>query len=104
LVLYYIKSEFDEGPTRDMLLQAFSMRSLIVMLDGIDEAANLKQLVENYVTKTLVPLGMPLLVTSRPEGIRKRLYARDFVIMNLQPLSSEPALHRAKAATGKPIL
>ena len=27
-------------------------------------------------------MGVPLLVTSRPEGIRKRLYSRDFVIMN----------------------
>ena len=126
-----------------MLEQAFEMRSLIVMLDGIDEAlipqhffalhsnvhaafdghennytidndinndasagldrlvaggvssscasqaASMKLAVEDYVTKTLVPMGVPLLVTSRPEGIRKRLYSRDFVIMNLKPLSQD---------------
>ena len=65
------------------------MRSLIVMLDGIDEAASMKLAVEDYVTKTLVPMGVPLLVTSRPEGIRKRLYSRDFVIMNLKPLGQD---------------
>lgn len=72
-----------------MLEQAFEMRSLIVMLDGIDEAASMKLAVEDYVTKTLVPMGVPLLVTSRPEGIRKRLYSRDFVIMNLKPLGQD---------------
>jgi len=49
----------------------------------------MKLAVEDYVTKTLVPMGVPLLVTSRPEGIRKRLYSRDFVIMNLKPLSQD---------------
>ncbi|CAE7204717.1 prsA [Symbiodinium natans] len=89
LVLFFIRAEYPEGPTRNMLEQAFEMRSLIVMLDGIDEAANMKLAVEEFVTKTLVLMGVPLLVTSRPEGIRKRLYSRDFVIMNLQPLSGE---------------
>ena len=41
------------------------------------------------MTKTLVPMGVPLVVTSRPEGIRKRLYSRDFVIMNLKPLGED---------------
>ena len=49
----------------------------------------MKLAVEDYVTKTLVPMGVPFLVTSRPEGIRKRLYSRDFVIMNLKPLSQD---------------
>lgn len=89
LVLFYIQNEFDDGPTRSMLQQAFEMRALIVLLDGVDEAANVKQYIEDFVTKTLVPMGIPLLITSRPEGIRKRLYARDFVIMNLQPLTTE---------------
>eukprot|EP00929_Paragymnodinium_shiwhaense_P074635 TRINITY_DN38204_c0_g3_i1.p1 TRINITY_DN38204_c0_g3~~TRINITY_DN38204_c0_g3_i1.p1 ORF type:complete len:2282 (+),score=602.47 TRINITY_DN38204_c0_g3_i1:73-6918(+) len=89
LVLFYICNEYPAGPTRDMLVQAFELRALIVLLDGVDEAANVKQAVENFVTQTLVPTGIPLVLTSRPEGIRKRLYARDFVIMNLQPLSPE---------------
>ena len=49
----------------------------------------MKLAVEEFVTKTLVLMGVPLLVTSRPEGIRKRLYSRDFIIMNLQPLSGD---------------
>ncbi|CAE7773870.1 unnamed protein product, partial [Symbiodinium sp. CCMP2456] len=89
LVLFFIRTEYPQGPTRNMLEQAFEMRSLIVMLDGIDEAANMKLAVEEFVTKTLVLMGVPLLVTSRPEGIRKRLYSRSFIIMNLQPLSGD---------------
>ncbi|CAE7906762.1 unnamed protein product, partial [Symbiodinium microadriaticum] len=89
LVLFFIRTEYPRGPTRNMLEQAFEMRSLIVMLDGIDEAANMKLAVEEFVTKTLVLMGVPLLVTSRPEGIRKRLYSRSFIIMNLQPLSGD---------------
>lgn len=89
LVLFYIRQEIADAATRDMLIQAFEMRALIVLLDGVDEAANVKQIIEDFVTQTLVPFGLPLLVTSRPEGIRKRLYARDFVIMNLEPLSPE---------------
>ena len=56
---------------------------------SIDEAADLKEEIEDYVTKHLVPAGHPLVVTSRPEGVRLRLYARDFVVMNLMPLSRE---------------
>ena len=32
---------------------------------------------------------MPVLVTSRPEGVRKRLFARDFVILDLEPLTTD---------------
>ena len=43
---------------------------LIVLIDGVDEAADLKEVVEEYVTQTLVAEGHPLVVTSRPEGVR----------------------------------
>ena len=54
----------------------------------MDEAADLKEHVEHYVTQELVPAGHSLVVTSRPEGVRLRLFER-FVIVNLDPLSEE---------------
>ena len=93
LLQLYLEAEAREGaldaPTLRMLLQLFEMRALILLVDGVDEAADLKEAVEDYVTQELVPAGHPVVVTSRPEGVRLRLYARDFVIMNLQPLTQE---------------
>jgi len=90
LVRFFINKDDNlSDQTRQMLLQALEMRTLVLLMDGVDEAANVKQAIEDFVTKQLLPLGIPLVLTSRPEGIRKRLYARDFVIMNLQPLTSE---------------
>ena len=72
-----------------MLEQLLAMRALILLIDGVDEAADLREIVEDYVARELVPAGHPLLVTSRPEGVRLRLYARDFVIVNLEALTKE---------------
>ena len=93
LLRLYVDAELAEGTidalTHRTLLQLHELRALIVLVDGIDEAADLKEVVEDWVTQELVPLGHPVVVTSRPEGVRLRLYARDFVVMNLQPLTRE---------------
>ena len=75
--------------TLALLEQLLEMRALILLLDGVDEAADLKEVIEDYVCTELVPAGHPIVVTSRPEGVRLRLYKRNFVIMNLEPLSKE---------------
>ena len=91
LLQLYLAAEAREGAispeTHAMLLQLFEMRALILLIDGVDEAADLKEVIEDYVTSELVREGYPLVVTSRPEGVRLRLYARDFVVMNLLPLT-----------------
>ena len=91
LLQLYLAAEAREGTltpeTHTMLLQLFEMRALILLIDGVDEAADLKEVIEDYVTSELVREGHPLVVTSRPEGVRLRLYARDFVVMNLLPLT-----------------
>ena len=56
----------------DMLMQAYEMRALIVLLDGVDEAAGLREEIEGFVHKELVPSGNRVLVTSRPEGVSSR--------------------------------
>ena len=48
--------------TVKMLLQLFEMRMLILLVDGVDEAADLKEIVEDYLTEDLVPSGHPVVV------------------------------------------
>ena len=44
LLLEYIQTEYRDQPeTAEMLQQAFEMRTLIVLLDGVDEAAGLRE-------------------------------------------------------------
>ena len=74
---------------REMLMQAYEMRALIVLLDGVDEAAGLKDDIEAFVHKELVPSGVRVLVTSRPEGVSVSVYAARFVVMNLCELTNE---------------
>ena len=71
-----------------MLMQAYEMRALIVLLDGVDEAAGLRDEIESFVHKELVPSGNRVLVTSRPEGVTLSLYMSRFVIMNLNELTN----------------
>ena len=73
----------------DMLMQAYEMRALIVLLDGVDEAAGLRDQIEGFVHKELVPTGNRVLVTSRPEGIRLQAYSKTFIVMNLCQLTNE---------------
>ena len=73
---------------REMLMQAYEMRALIVLLDGVDEAAGLRDEIEAFVHKELVPSGNRVLVTSRPEGVTLSLYMSRFVIMNLNELTN----------------
>ena len=93
LVRFYMHAECAEdaidAATLDMLEQLLEMRALILLIDGVDEAADLAHIVEDYVTSDLVPMGHPVVVTSRPEGVRLRLYASDFVIINLEALTKE---------------
>ena len=68
---------------RHMLEQAIDLRTITLLVDGIDEAAELKEKVEDFVINHLVPLGIRVVATSRPEGVRLRLYQHQFVIINL---------------------
>ena len=47
----------------------------------------MKQQVEDFVVSRLVPMGHRIVVTSRQEGVRLRLWAERCVIMNLAKLS-----------------
>ena len=71
------------------VMQAYEMRALIVLLDGVDEAAGLRDQIEDFVHKEVVPSGNRVLVTSRPEGVNLATYSKTFVVMNLCQLTNE---------------
>jgi hypothetical protein len=48
----------------------------VVLLDGVDEAAGLRDQIEEFVHKEVVPSGNRVLVTSRPEGVRLETYSK----------------------------
>ena len=90
LCRWYIKNQFADRPEeRTLLLHAYDMRALVILVDGVDEAAGLRDIVEAFVHYELVPSGNRLVVTSRPEGVDLEDYKARFVVMNLLPLSQE---------------
>ena len=72
-----------------MLLLAYELRALVILVDGVDEAAGMRDIVEAFVHYELVPSGNRLVVTSRPEGVDMEDYKTRFVVMNLLELSQE---------------
>ena len=70
------------------------MRAVILVIDGVDEAAGLRQEIEAFVHKELVPSGVRVLVTSRPEGVKTADYRSRFVIMNLCELTNDQQVRR----------
>ena len=90
MMRWYISVEFiDRKEERTMLLQAWEMRALVILVDGVDEAAGLRDIVEAFVHYELVPSGNRLVVTSRPEGVDLDDYKTRFVVMNLLELTQE---------------
>ena len=83
-----------------MLRQAYSMRLLVPLIDGIDEAAGLKKPIEDFIVDELVPKHMQVVVTSRPEGVRLWLYQFEWVIMNLAKLTDEQSSQAVNAQLG----
>ena len=69
----------------EMLLKAFDQREVLVVLDGVDEAADLSRVIEQFILEKLVDEGHRVMVTSRYEGVRLDLF-EDFVVLDLRPL------------------
>lgn len=72
-----------------MLIQAVQSRSLIVVLDGIDEATRHREVISRFVREVLVPEGFRVVCTSRPEGVRVGDFLPRFVVFDLESLSEE---------------
>jgi hypothetical protein len=57
------------GSHMAVILQALEFKTLILLIDGVDEASEFREDVQDFVLNGLHPLGVRLVVTSRPEGI-----------------------------------
>jgi hypothetical protein len=90
MLRWYIRNECADNKERcQLLLTAYDLRALVILVDGVDEAAGMRDVVEAFVHYELVPSGNRLVVTSRPEGVDLEDYRRKFVVMNLTELSQE---------------
>ena len=89
LLFTYIRDVYGNSKRATMLQQAIRLKGAILLIDGVDEAAGLRQTIEDLVHLHLVPQGHKVVVTSRPEGVRLPLYRKHFVVLNLKPLTDE---------------
>ena len=71
-----------------MATMALEMRSLVLVLDGIDEAASRATQIANLVHK-LVSMGFRVVCTSRPEGVTEADFVDRFVVFNLRKLNED---------------
>lgn len=88
----YVEHEFEgdeKQSTCQLLLQAYEMRELLILLDGIDEAAGWHEQIQDWVLSELAPSGNRLLVTSRPGALNLARYTERFTILDLQSLTNE---------------
>jgi len=72
-----------------MLTMALQMRTLVVVLDGIDEAAGRRATISRFIREVLVPSGLRIVCTSRPEGVELADFKPRFVILDLKPLNDK---------------
>ena len=99
LIVAYVRKYYAAfAATLEMALE---LRAAVVLIDGVDEASGRKEQVEEYVLRTLVPMGVRVVMTSRPNGVRlealPEYYQRQFVVFDLEPLDDAQRLRLAKA-------
>jgi hypothetical protein len=71
-----------------MLCNAVACGITLFVFDGVDEAGLLHEVVEDFILE--VGKQHRVVVTSRPEGVRRQLYEEGgYVVLNLQPLTAE---------------
>ena len=75
----------------DMLKQSWDLRALIIILDGVDEAAGMRPLIEDFVLNGMVASGNRVMITSRIEGIAnlEPYQACNFSVLDLKELTNE---------------
>ena len=70
----------------NMLRQAFEMRAVVVLLDGVDEASDKREIIAR-LAHNMVRSGLQVIVTSRPEGVHLEDFTKQFVVLDLMPLT-----------------
>ena len=92
LVQFYITHTIVKPSQREFLLQAYRMKTLVILVDGVDEAADLRDVLVDMLFSQLYASGQCLVVTTRPEGLSPEAFERfkgRFLILDLDPLSDE---------------
>ena len=96
LLVQYVAREHSNGLAEEerpkwvaMVAQALELRSLVLVLDGIDEAAGQRDAISRFIREVLVPHGLRVICTSRPEGVTIGDFQKDFTVMDLVPISEE---------------
>ena len=71
LVEWYIEEEYgvDQPEWCEMLLATLRAKALVILLDGVDEAAALRTRMQTLILQVLAPSDCRVVVTTRPEGI-----------------------------------
>lgn len=77
LLLLYIRKTFQEAWQRDLLYMAVGMRTLVLLIDGIDEASDVKEQVHEFILG-LLALRFRLVITSREEGVEQAINDHKF--------------------------
>ena len=73
-----------------MLWDAFRSRRMLLILDGIDEAADLRVELQHFIQQSLLPHQHRFITTSRPEGLTESLTsAHGLVVLDLKRLTEE---------------
>ena len=81
-----------DSKVTDMLLTAVNLRSIILIIDGIDEAGELSNAMERFVMKDLILNGYTVIATARPEGLQIKtlpFYEVGISTLDLLPLTTQ---------------
>ena len=73
----------------DAFAQALELRALVIILDGIDEAAGRRASVSQLLRLDIAQHGLRVVATSRPYGVHREKFGDTFAIIQLEPLSNE---------------
>ena len=92
IIFHALVLEFGSHPDWLMMLSmAFEMRAIVLVLDGIDEAAGRRYDIQKLVLNVLATMGQRVVTTSRPEGVDLSRFKETLVIVGLQPLDENQA-------------
>ena len=86
LFMLYVDRSGEFTPrAKQVVQQAYDMRAVVILFDGIDEASDLKEQVENFVVKVLAPKHIRVVVTCVP--------SRQGELTTAQPSATTPTVH-----------
>ena len=90
IILQYMVAEYPSRPAWwAVVAQAIEMGTLHLNIDGMDKAAGRRIAVGRFVRHVLVPMGINIVATTRPEGVDAAKFESEFTIVMLEPLDAK---------------